>query len=466
MSDSNYIKFNELRSEYPLFIFEKYEYSIEKEKLNLVFHFNINEKYYFYPKLKFLLNDSFIAENLSENLLKNAIFNIGMIELLSYWKPTCSPKILIKPYTLNKQQIAFWTKLYFNGLGEFFYTNNIETAEEDLFEFSFANGAPITPAAEFAELDDNYIIPVGGGKDSVVSMELLKKLSKKNTGLVVNQRGATKEVLKVGNYSSNEVLEIERTIDPMLISLNDLGFLNGHTPFSALLAFVCSLGALLSKTKNIALSNESSANEVTIPGTKINHQYSKSFEFENDFRSYYKEFVTPSVNYFSFLRPLNELQIAAIFADLKKYHNAFKSCNAGSKTDIWCCNCSKCLFTYIILSPFLSEEDLISIFGENLYNNKLLKEYLEQLTGYAKDKPFECVGTIDEVNAALKFTIRKYTKKLPYLLDYYERVILTKVKSNKEITDFLNEFENQNFLDNKTESIVKSAIESITANTK
>ena len=181
---------------------------------------------------------------------------------------------------------------------------------------------------------------------------------------------------------------------------------------------------MLSK-KYIALSNESSANESNVVGEKINHQYSKSFEFECDFENYSNKYLKTPVKYFSFLRPLNELQIAKIFSKHEKYHKVFKSCNVGSKEKKWqwCCNCAKCLFAYIILSPYLYKEKLINIFGTDLFEkNELLKTFIE-LTGNGDNKPFDCVGTFEEVNFAISKTINNIEKqngKLPYLLKYYK----------------------------------------------
>jgi UDP-N-acetyl-alpha-D-muramoyl-L-alanyl-L-glutamate epimerase len=452
--------FTNLRKKYPLFVFEKFDYNFNNDRLNIIFHFNINNIYHFYPQISFLSGNYCPTENLSVKLLDNIIFNIGMVELVSYWKTTCSPNILIKPFRLSEKQEKFWKKLYINGLGEFFHTNEIEYDEQNLFHFSYADDAEPTPASMKIPLEDSFIIPVGGGKDSIVSIELLKKIRNNNKALVVNHRGATKAVIDASGIKNDTVIEIQRTIHPLLISLNAQGFLNGHTPFSALLAFICSLSAILTGVKNIALSNESSANEATIPGTKVNHQYSKSVEFEEDFRSYFHEFVSPSVNYFSFLRPLNELQIAGLFSKFTDYHNVFRSCNAGSKTDIWCCNCSKCLFTYIILSPFIEENELVKIYGENLFEKESLKDYLEQLTGFAKEKPFECVGTIDEVNAALTFVISKRIGKLPYLLDYYKNTMKMDARNNN-IDVILSEFYPKHFLNSKTENIIKEALKDI-----
>ncbi|MEG2070300.1 MAG: hypothetical protein RR034_02870, partial [Bacteroidales bacterium] len=195
---------------------------------------------------------------------------------------------------------------------------------------------------------------------------------------------------------------LQREIAPKLLELNRAGFLNGHTPFSAMLAFYSLLVSYAVQVREVALSNESSANEPTIPGTEINHQYSKSLEFEEDFRQYVAENMNDCNHYYSFLRSLTELQIAEHFSQFPQYHSVFKSCNTGSKENKWCCNCSKCLFAYIILSPFIQDEKMIEIFGEDLLNKPTLKPYFDELTGVAQNKPFECVGTIEEVNQALR----------------------------------------------------------------
>ena len=111
-----------------------------------------------------------------------------------------------------------------------------------------------------------------------------------------------------------------------------------------------------------------------------------------------------------------------LFSNYKKYHKVFKSCNEGSKSKewLWCCNCPKCLFVFIILSPFLYKEELINIFGEDLYENESLLDIFKELLGYSETKPFECVGTYSEVRYAVSLTIKKLGDNLPYLLKYYK----------------------------------------------
>ena len=218
--------------------------------------------------------------------------------------------------------------------------------------------------------------------------------------------------------------------------------------------------AYLTGKKYITLSNEGSANESTVIGTKINHQYSKTYEFESDFNNYTKKFFNIDIMYFSFLRPLSELQIAMLFSQYKKFHKVFKSCNVGSKSIpwTWCCNCAKCMFVYIILSPFLNKDELVEIFNEDLYDKESLLNYFIELTGNSLTKPFECVGTTREVRFCISYVIKKLiseNKKLPYLLNYYYE----NYELSDTSVDILEEFNLENNLPEKFTYMLKEELE-------
>ena len=394
-------KYNSLREEYDFFRFQRYDYTLEKDSLYVKFYFSLNDEYFFTPSFEIAKRKFYNFNNLGNNQLDTILFNIGMIELISYWKLACPKKVYITPFRLSEEQIKWWKKLYFNGLGEFFYLNGIKENVDDFMEIICESDISLNKIN--IPLSDATLVPVGGGKDSVVTLELLKnKLPV--IPLIINPRGATNECVKVAGFSEEQVAVIKRTLDSTMLRMNNEGFLNGHTPFSAMLAFYTLLIGFATNSKYIALSNESSANEPTVPDSEINHQYSKSIAFENDFRDYVNKYISSDIEYFSFLRPLNEIQIASLFSRNKDYYMVFKSCNAGSKTDSWCGKCPKCLFTYLIMSPFIPQEDLINIFGKDFLNDNDLQPILKQLKGEADVKPFECVGTIEEVNACLNFS--------------------------------------------------------------
>lgn len=437
--------FEKLRYNYSTFFFENYTFDIKNNTIYCEFDFNIDNKFFFKPNFEIPTRDFFQTEKIPENLFQNIIFNIGMIELISYWKATCSPKIVIKPHLLKPEQLNFWKKLYFNGLGEFFYLNSIQTDYDSFVDILSESNKEILKA-DFLT-DNSIIIPVGGGKDSIVSIELLKKQANKITPLIMNPRKATIDSINIAGFGIENTIIINRKIDSELLKLNDLGYLNGHTPFSALLAFYTLLASALNNSKNIALSNESSANETTVENSFVNHQYSKSYEFENDFREYTNKYISESFNYFSFLRPLSELQIGKIFSRLTKYHYAFRSCNVGSKNDVWCAKCPKCLFAFIILSPFIDKNKMIQIFGADMLDDEDLLYYFEQLIGIEKVKPFECIGTVSEVNIAINLIIKKHKdQKLPHLLRYYKSLNLFENYSNFDFKSEFNKIDNKHFL--------------------
>lgn len=408
----NYILYSNLQKKYPVFHFDHFDFHYSDSNLVIQYVFH-TEEHYFSPQMT-LKFGSYLYTHLSDDLLKGLIFNIGMIELISYWKSVGSPIIKIHPFTLNSDQEIWWKKLYYKGLGEFFYQNGIHVSPYDFIQFEYDDQTPHYHTLHFPYVEniDQVIVPIGGGKDSVVTLEHFRK-THTVIPFIINPRGATLDCAKIAGFDSlDQIFIIERQIDPHLLIMNEDGFLNGHTPFSAMLAFYSTLVGYITNTRTIALSNESSANEVTIPGTDVNHQYSKSEEFEKDFQDYVKKYMNSCVHYFSYLRPYSELQIAEMFAQYTPYHSVFKSCNAGSKQNIWCCNCSKCLFAFTILAPFIAYEKLVAIFGEDLFNKPELLHYFEELTGIADQKPFECVGTVDEVNEAIHKVMNQLDDKL------------------------------------------------------
>ncbi len=416
---NNNNKFLSFRKNFPDFFYENYSISRTKTSLHVTYHFNLADTYFFNPEIEILLRSFYDFDALGDELIENLVFQIGMVELISYWKAACPPHIIIRPGHLSEEQVRWWKKLYFNGLGEFFYLNEIETDVETFMEIS-SEGKSF-PVSDMTLDSEKVLVPVGGGKDSIVTLETLKNSKFQVLPYIVNPREASVRTIEIAGFDEDHSIILKRTLDKELLNLNEQGFLNGHTPFSALLAFTSVLTALASGTKFIALSNENSANQSTVPGSKINHQYSKSLEFENDFSDYLEKHIHRELQYFSFLRPLNELQIAALFSGHPQHFKSFRSCNVGSKTDSWCCHCPKCLFTYIILSPFLHEKTLKEIFGTDMLAEKSLEPVFKELTGLVDVKPFECVGTPQEVNVSL-WKKASSEENIPVLMDEFRSI--------------------------------------------
>lgn len=431
-----------LREQYPRFAYRGYEIEENDSCLKITYRFETLGLSEFAPVWVFPKAEGDCRRWSEDRLMQDMIFSLGMVELISYWKIACPPTVTVEAGRLNQDQIDWWKDLYFNGLGEFFYVNGIKEADPNHFMDIQCAGqlkAPCTDqykerheecGVETVGKGSGVLVPIGGGKDSAVTLELLRLAGRPVCAYIINPRGATIHTTEVAGLDAAHVISAKRTLDSNMLELNRQGYLNGHTPFSALVAFSGIIAARMHGLTMVALSNESSANESTVQGSTVNHQYSKSFKFEEDFHYYQTTYLKGSAYYFSMLRPLSEFQIARFFAGQKQYHGIFRSCNAGSKTDSWCGHCPKCLFVYLILSPFLKPQEVRDIFGRNMLDDWDMKETLDQLIGIEEEKPFECVGSRDEINTAIVLTIKgleEAGEALPCLLSYYKTTDLYQI---------------------------------------
>ena len=448
------MNYEELRKEYTEFYYHGYDIEDLGDSYRFTYHLETKGLSEFEPTMT-IPKPSNIPSHIHSRLVKEAAFSLGMVELISYWKIACPKNVYIECNRLDEYQLAWWKKLYFHGLGEFFYINHIPLDPEGFMSLH-SIGEKINGEDYIAEVKGN-LIPVGGGKDSFVSLDLLSEYKDENCAFIINPVISAVNSAHAAGYKEGKDLIINRrTLDQRMLDLNKKGYLNGHTPFSAMAAFASYLTALIYERKYITLSNEASANESTIKGSTVNHQYSKTFEFEKDFQEYCERYLTNDIEYFSLLRPLSELQIAGLFSRLDDYLPVFRSCNVGSKTGEWCGHCAKCLFVCCILSAYLSDDKIVDIFQTDMLNDESMKELFEQLTGILDDKPFECVGTRDEVNIAVCMSIRhheKTNKSLPLLYSYYKTTKYYEVYKDKSV-DMLS-FNEENNLPEQYKELVK-----------
>lgn len=387
--------YTELRTKYPKFYYKNYKWEIVGNDLDITFNFASGNEFTFTPKLSFK-NVDVTRVNSIRNQIDNLVFNIGMVELFSYWKAFISPEIIIECGSLDEYQTNWWHDLLINGMGQFFYENNIDFTENNFVKY--VSLGQVKSPNPINITGDNILVPIGGGKDSSVTAEILSNNFDNVSAFLLNHSIAS---LKTSKLAGLNDIVVERTLDSKIYELNEKGFLNGHTPFTTLLSFISILSAVLGDFRIVAFSNERSSDEenVKYKGRSINHQYSKTFDFENKFREYNSRYLS-NINYFSFLRPLYDIQIAKIFSKFEKYFPVIRSCNVGQKTNSWCDKCPKCLSTFILLYPFLKDET-IKIFGSNLLEDKSLSPVLDSLIEDHLVKPFECVGTRHELRVAL-----------------------------------------------------------------
>ena len=152
------------------------------------------------------------------------------------------------------------------------------------------------------------------------------------------------------------------------------------------------------------------------------------------------------------MRPLDEIHIAKLFSEHACEHFfTFRSCNVGSKRNEWCGKCPKCLFTYIMLCNYIDDVTLREIFGKDMLDDAELRELFDGLSQSEAVKPFECVGTYDEVNYALTQKYKSYTsEQLPKLLQNYKP---KEIFYNLEV-----DFEGENNLPPKFKEVLREQV--------
>jgi len=354
---------------------------------------------------------------------------------ISYYKLYIPDEIKADCSSLTKDEATFFNLFYTAGLGEFSYRNDVSLH----INFPFSETAE-TEAAPIP-LKKRVVVPVGGGKDSIVSIETLKAEGCSPLLFSVGCPRPIKETIEVSGLNS---VQVTRKLAPELKLFNEkqaeLDTLNGHIPVTGVIAFILMLAAVLYDFSDAALSNERSANvgNTEKDGRIVNHQWSKSLEFEKAFRTLSSS-VLPDFRYFSLLRPLSELAIASLFAQTTKYDSVFTSCNKAfrldenKRLDRWCADCDKCRFVFLALAPFMEKERLIKIFGRNMLDDLSQVKGYEELLGLSAFKPFECVGEIEESVLAFLMLIQKDQWQQDAVCRILKERVLQKYADRKDI---------------------------------
>jgi hypothetical protein len=178
-------------------------------------------------------------------------------------------------------------------------------------------------------------------------------------------------------------------------------------PITAIVSLLAVAGGAVYGYDTVAMAVERTASEATavVDGVEVNHQFSKSLDFELELRRLLAVVVDPRFTYGSALRPYSELAIARSFAGMGRYHHAFCSCNAAFRTgagpgERWCGHCPKCRFVALMLAPWMTPASLAGIIGRDLFADP------GEIDGFAElmeaSKPFECVGERRESAAAVR----------------------------------------------------------------
>lgn len=410
--------------------FEYTGYNHDSENKKIQFHYHVttsSEKINFTETI--ILPDKELS-NVPKELLDLILHSLHIMLGISYWKLFCSPEIVIKTKPLTKAQAEFWNTVYTKGLGEFFYKNKIDFP--GLVKFPYEEFA--TASSVSFPCTNRSLVGIGGGKDSIVTAELLKKEHKDFFTFIIDTQHDHKIIHEIAKKIGKESLHIKREVDSKLFELNKRpDIYNGHIPISAIFAFIGILLGVLYDFKYIIVSNERSANigNTEYLGEMVNHQWSKSYEFETMFQNYVKKYLTPDIQYFSLLRPFSEMVILKEFSKHTPYFLHFSSCNRNYKIKTtenipsnWCGNCPKCAFVFVLFAAFTSVDDAESIFCDDLLNKESLMKTYKELLGIEGVKPFECVGTPDEVKLAFYMLYKKGEFKDSIVMQMFEKEIV------------------------------------------
>jgi UDP-N-acetyl-alpha-D-muramoyl-L-alanyl-L-glutamate epimerase len=384
---------------YKEFIFENYRYDAAVSTLSLRYRFGGGPR--FEEKLVF----DFVPRQFSteaSSVLDRMFRLIFLTSGVSYYKAFVPQTLLCEAFPLDRMSTEFLQKFYEKGLAEFAFRNRISLRGH----FEIRGSAAPPPASLALDLPRRTCVPVGGGKDSIVSLECLKRSGEPLTLFSLGDAEPIRACIAVAGLP---FIRVHRRLDGGLFKLNESGALNGHVPITGILSAIALAGAVMAGCDAVAMSNEHSANapNLQIDDIEINHQFSKSLEFEEDFAEYVQNYISPSIAYFSLLRPLSEIEIARRFAKCREYFRAFRSCNTAfrqsqaSRSTGWCCDCPKCRFVFLALSPFVAKAELIEIFGSNPLNDENQRDGFAELCGLQEHKPFECVGEVIESAAVI-----------------------------------------------------------------
>jgi len=327
---------------------------------------------------------------------------LHLIAGVSYYKAGVPPTIEVIDGPLDDATADVLDALYLHGLAEFAYRNGLDLRGR----IAFPRGGSALPAAASLGLPQRTLVPIGGGKDSLVAVEAIKAIGGDATAVWV---GNSPLIAACAERTGLPMLNIQRELAPGLFELNRLGAWNGHIPVTAVNSAILAVAAVLYGYDSIAFANERSASVATLEydGLQVNHQWSKGYAFEQLLGDWLHTHVAADLDYCSLLRPYSELAITRAFAKLTPYFDTFSSCNRNFKllgpkpADRWCGQCPKCHFVFLALAPFLSKPRLLGIFGRNLLDDETQAAGFDALMEYQDHKPFECVGEGAEARAAM-----------------------------------------------------------------
>lgn len=347
-------------------------------------------------------------ERVPKTILEPTLQALLLIIGINYWCAFPTSNIRIEGFTLTRAQARFWDSLYLHGLGEFFYLMQIDF--RNLIAFPYDESAIAPTPARFS-CPTRALLLNGAGKDSILSAEILKASSTPFDFFTLDPTPAHKRIAKLVGAKT---ISVERRRDPWINAI-----LSGAYPSVSTFTFVATLLAELLGYNSIIFSNERSADfgNLNYLGLAVNHQWCKSSEAEKMINEYIQSFITPDISTHSLLRKYSELEIVRRFVCYPQYLHDVTSCNTYFwltrieqlllRTNYWCNRCPKCVFLFACFSAFLPKNEVIDIFGADLYTKKRLIPLFKSILGIEGFKPLDCVGEPEEMILAMYYAAHR-----------------------------------------------------------
>lgn len=383
-------------------------FDIDSKAGELQFHYALDDKVAFVEKLLIGPYPTWDRPAVYE-----AARLVYLLSGVSYYKAAAPPILDLGTISLRNGEPEFLRSFYLHGLGEFAFRNGLDLSGLTVE----AESRSIARSPTYGK-HGHPLIPFGGGIDSIVSVEAVRYRFPNSALCIVSPPGRRFSAIEeAAELTGLPVVRAQRSIDPILRSSDRLGFRNGHVPITGIISAIAVLLAMLEDRDAVIMSNEWSASigNAEVDGQVVNHQYSKSLEFEIEFRKVLGNLFSPTIEYFSLLRSMSAPAIARRFAELTSYHPVFRSCNRAFHIDLeqrldrWCARCDKCCFVDLMLAPFMEADSLRNIFDgkEPLENPQLTEQFRTLLGTSSQPKPFECVGDIQECRGAVAMAAQR-----------------------------------------------------------
>jgi hypothetical protein len=343
-------------------------------------------------------------------LLDQAMFLAFILIGTSYYKAHPTKNIrLDRP--LDDFQARFFSTVFQEGLSQYAFENRL--TRDKLATFKPTPGFQNKPAVEYR--GQGVLALQSGGKDSLLVTELLNEHNINFVPWYISSSSDRSHPNVIDHlddgFNHQKASVVYRQIDHL--HLQQTGGLNGHVPVTFIVESLALIQAILNNQNVIltSIGREGEEPHAMIGDLPVNHQWSKTWQAEQLMTEYIKRYLSPDLHLGSPIRHLSELRIADLFVQKcwQKYGYSFSSCNEANykqnnqnSTLKWCGHCAKCANSYLLFCPFIPPQFLQSLFGDkDLFLDQNLIQIFKGLLGVGGEmKPFECVGSVEELRSA------------------------------------------------------------------